>query len=144
MEPRMILTRLPDWQKRLRRYLAGVNGRPLVPGRHDCCLFGAGAVAAETGVDLAAPWRGRYTTFAGGYRILRRAGHADHVALIAAHLPEAPRLAARAGDIAVVPGEDGDAVGVVQGEAVYVLGRDGRIALVPMAPVLRLFRVGAA
>lgn len=140
----MTLTRLSDWRPRLRRYLSACAGRQLVPGQHDCCLFGAGAVEAQTGVDLAAPWRGRYTTFAGGYRILRKAGYADHIALIADHLPELPVAAARAGDIAIVPGEDGDAVGVVQGEAVYVLGRDARLALVPMAPVLRLFRVGEA
>jgi len=138
----MMLQRLPDWQPRLRSYLRGCTGRPLVPGQHDCCLFGAGAVDAQTGVDLAAGWRGRYSTFSGGYRILRKAGYADHVALIAAHLPEVAHNAARAGDIAIVPGEDGDAVGVVQGEAVYVLARDARLALVPMAPVFSVFRVG--
>lgn len=139
----MTLVRLPDWQARLRRFLRTNHGRPLEPGRHDCCLFGAGAVEAQTGVDLAADWRGRYSTFRGGYRMLRRAGYADHVAFIAAHLPEARITSVRAGDIAIVPSEEGDAVGVVQGEAVYVLGLDGRLALVPMAPVLRLFHVEA-
>ncbi len=139
---RMSLQRLPDWRPRLRRYLKTCVGKPLVAGQHDCCLFGAGAIEAQTGVDLAADWRGRYTTFAAGYRILRKAGYADHIALIAAHLPEIQPLAARAGDIAIVPGEDGDAVGVIQGEAVYVLAPNSQLALVPMAPVLRLFRVG--
>ncbi|MCI5097532.1 MAG: hypothetical protein MRY77_14550 [Rhodobacteraceae bacterium] len=138
------LTRLPDWQPRLRRFLAQSDGRPLIAGKHDCCLFGAGAIEAETGVDLAAPWRGRYSTFRGGYRILRKAGYSDHVALIASFLQEIPVFAVRAGDIAIVPSESGDAVGVVQGEAVYVLGLDGRLSLVPLAPVLRLFRVGEA
>lgn len=139
----MTLARLPDWQPRLRRWLSTVAGHPLVPGQHDCCLFGAGAVLAQTGVDIAKGWRGRYTTFAGGRRILRKAGFADHIALIAHHLPEAHVSAALPGDIAVVPGEGGDAVGVVQGAAVYVLTEAGRLGLVPMAPVLRLFKVGA-
>ncbi len=137
------LGRLHDWQPRLRRWLGGIAGRPILPGHHDCCLFGAGAIHAQTGVDIAAPWRGRYTTFAGGRRVLRRAGYADHVALIAAHLPADHVSTALPGDIAIVPGEDGDAVGVVQGTGVYVLTQSGRLGIVPMAPVLHLFKLGA-
>ena len=136
------LVRLPDWQARLHCWLKATRQRPIEPGQHDCCLFGAGAIQAQTGTDLAAPWRGRYTSFAGGRRLLRRAGYADHLALIAAHLPEAHVSRALDGDIAVVPGEDGPAVGVVQGCVVYVLALSGGIGLVPMAPVQRLFKVG--
>lgn len=136
------LTRLPDWQPRLHAWLRRVRTCPIRPGHHDCCLFGAGAIEAQTGIDIAAPWRGRYTTFAGGRRILRRAGHADHVALIAATLPEAHVSTALDGDIAIVPTEDGDAVAVVQGAVVYVMALDGRIGMAPMAPVQRLFKVG--
>lgn len=135
------LIRLRDWQPRLRAWLRSISG-PIRPGRHDCCLFGAGAIEAQTGVDLAAEWRGRYTTFAGGRRILRRAGYADHIDLIARHLDEDHVSAARPGDIAILPTEDGDAVGVVQGTAVYVLDPSGRVAFAPMAPVSRLFRLG--
>lgn len=136
------LHRYFDWQSRLRRYLSSVGG-PIQAGHHDCCLFGAGAILAQTGVDIAAPWRGRYTTMAGGRRILRRAGYTDHVALIAAHLVEAHVSTALPGDIAVVPCEDGLAVGVVQGAGVYVLARDGRLGVVPMTPVVALYKVGA-
>jgi hypothetical protein len=136
------LLRLPDAQSRLRRWIGSVAGRPMRPGEHDCCLFGAGAIEAQTGIDLAAPFRGRYTTFAGGRRILRKAGYADHVALIAAHLPEAHPSQAQVGDIVIVPGEGGPAVGVVQGAAAYVLTASGRLGLVPLLPVQRLFRVG--
>lgn len=136
------LRRLPDWQSRLRRWLSTVSGHPLIPGQHDCCLFGAGAILAQTGVDIAAGWRGRYTTFAGGRRMLRKAGYADHVALIAAHLPEAHVSQALAGDIAIAPGDGGEMVGVVQGAGVYVLAANGKLGVIPMAPVLRLFKVG--
>lgn len=135
------LIRLPNWQARLHRYLGAVHG-PMQPGLHDCCLFGAGAVLAETGVDLATGWRGRYTTFAGGRRILRRAGYTDHVAMLADHLPEAHVSTAVDGDIAIVPAEDGEAVSVVFGAGVYVLTRAGRIGISPMQPVFRLFKVG--
>lgn len=136
------MKRLIDWHPRLCAWLRNAGSRPMQPGQHDCCLFGAGAIEAQTGIDIAAEWRGRYSTFAGGRRILRKSGYADHVALIASVLPEDHISAAREGDIAIVPGEDGAAVGVIQGTAVYVLAPSGRIGLVPMTPVQRLFRVG--
>lgn len=138
----MTLTRLSDWQTRLHRYLCSTRGRAMQPGQHDCCLFGAGAIEAVTGVDLAADWRGRYTTLAGGQRALKKAGYADHIALIAAHLPEAHPSEALAGDIAIVSTEAGPAVGVVQGAVVYVLHAAGGIGLVPMSIVQHLFKVG--
>lgn len=138
----LMIGRLPDWQPRLHRWLVGLPGRPVQPGRHDCCLFMAGAIEAQTGIDLAAPWRGRYTTMAGGRRVLRKAGYDDHVALVAAHLAEGHVSQALPGDIAIVPTEAGPAGGVVQGGAVYVLGASGGLALVPMAPVMRLFLLG--
>jgi len=137
------MERLTDWPVRLRAWLISIHGVPIRPGHHDCCLFGAGAIEAQTGIDLAAGWRGRYSTFAGGRRVLRQAGYADHVALIAAHLREAPVIEAAEGDIAIVPTGDGDAVGVAQGAAVYVLSQTGRIGLVPMTAVHRLFQLGA-
>lgn len=140
----MKISRLPDWQPRLAAWLRRINGSPIKPGRHDCCLFGAGAIEAQTGIDLAAPWRGRYTTFAGGRRVLRRAGYADHIDLIARTLTEHHVSTALEGDIAVLPTEDGDAVGVIQGAAVYVLTPSGRIGFAPMAPVTRLFKLGEA
>lgn len=136
------MRRLADWHSRLARWLCCVAPRPMQPGIHDCCLFGAGAIEAQTGIDIAAPWRGRYTTFAGGRRILRKAGYLDHVDLIARTLPEAHLSTASEGDIAIVPGEDGPAVGVVQGHAVYVLHPSGRLGLMPLHPVQRLFKVG--
>lgn len=137
------IPRLADWRARLRRYLATVAHRAVEPGQHDCCLFGAGALEAQTGLDLVAQWRGQYRTFAEGYRLLRRAGFADHVDFIAQHLPESYPLAAHCGDIAVVRADEGDAVGVVQGEAIYALMPRG-LALLPMNAQSRIFRVGGA
>lgn len=136
------LTRLPDWQARLQAFLAGISGQPIVPGRHDCCLFGAGAVMAQTGHDFAAAWRGRYTTMAGGRRVLRKAGFADHVALIAAHLPAVHPAFAREGDLALVATPEGPATGVHQGSAIYVLTETGRLGFAPIDPGMMMFKVG--
>ena len=137
------LMRLPDWQARLHAWLGQVDGRPVVPGRHDCCLFGASAVEVQTGVDLAAPWRGRYTTMAGGRRVLRKAGFADHVALLAAHLPEVHPAYACEGDLVVIDTPEGPAVGVFQGSAIYVLLTEtGKLGLAPAEAGTIFFRVG--
>lgn len=132
--------RHPDWQARLVAYLHASAREPFKPGRHDCALFAAGAVLAMTGQDMAAGWRGRYTTLSGGLRVLRKAGHADHVALAASMFPEVPVAMAQPGDLAAVPTPDGLALGVVQGEAVYVIGPGG-LALVSLMTAQRAFRV---
>lgn len=128
------------WKQALGQYLAQAARQPFAPGQHDCALFAAGAVAVMTGQDLAAGWRGRYRTLAGGLRMLRRAGHADHVAFAAAHFAEVPPAFAQPGDLAVVAGADGAALGVVQGENVYVLRPEG-LGLVPLSWAHRVFRV---
>lgn len=138
----MTLVRLPEWRPRLHEWLQEVDGRVIAPGQHDCCLFAAGAVQAQTGVDIAAGWRGCYSTLAGGRRLLQQRGYADHVDLIADLLPEGPRLAACEGDIAVLQTDEGPAAGVVQGPAIFVLHPSGRLGLAPLSACVRLFRVG--
>jgi hypothetical protein len=132
--------RLNDWQARLGAYLADCRARSFEIGRHDCALFAAGAVEAMTGHDPAAEWRGRYTTQRGGLRVLRRAGFRDHIAAVAAQFPEIPVPSALPGDLAVINTDDGPALGVMQGAAIYVLGPGG-LGLMPRNVAARAFRV---
>lgn len=132
--------RLPDWKSRLTAWLAEIVRRPFAPGTHDCALFAAGAVQAMTGRDPAAPYRGRYQTLRGGKRILRQAGFADHIDLVVCTFAEVHTSRAAPGDLAVVPTPEGDALGLVQGEAVYVLSPRG-IGMLPMTAATRAYRV---
>lgn len=132
--------RHPDWKLSLIQYLAESARKPFAPGQHDCALFAAGAVEAMTGVDYARPFKGRYTTLKGGVRLLREAGFADHIALAASRLDEIAPAFAAPGDLAVIDTPEGPAMGVVQGESVYVLTVD-RLGLVPMLGATRAFRV---
>jgi hypothetical protein len=136
------MRRLVDWRSRLTAFVADAARRPFAPGHHDCALFAAGAVAAMTGFDAAADWRGRYTTLRGGLRVLRREGYADHLALVTAHLPPVHPAFARAGDLAAVPGPEGMALGVVQGERIYVL-HPGGLATVDLLAATHAWRVPA-
>lgn len=133
--------RLPDWRNRLYDYLTRIAPEPLVYGHHDCALFAANAVHAMTGVDFAAPYRGRYTTLQEGMRILAVDGFADHVALAHAHLTQVPVAMALPGDLAVFETRAGRAVGVVQGAAVYVLRVDGMLGLVSLTDATEAFTV---
>jgi hypothetical protein len=134
------ITRLSDWRTNLLTWLASTARSPFVYGAHDCALFTLGGVAAMTGHDLAAPFRGRYGTLAGGIRILRKAGYRDHVALVAASFDEIAPIFAQVGDIAVIDSVDGPALGLVQGEFIYALSRE-RLDLLPLLDARRAFRV---
>ncbi len=134
------MTRLPYWNQRLRAYLRAVHQMPFGYGTNDCGTFTAGAIKAMTGQDPMRGYRG-YRTLKGAMRKLQAKGHADHVALAAALYPECPPALAQVGDLAVVQGKDGLALGIVQGSRIYAVGADG-LGVVPLTAAIRAFRIG--
>jgi len=131
-----------DWRPALLAYMQATAPKPFIWGEHDCALFAAGAVEAMTGEDFAAPYRGRYTTLLGGLRVLRRDGFTDQAALAASLFEEIPPAMAGVGDIAVVPEGEANALGVVQGPRIYVVGPDVTgIGTVDLLRASRAFRI---
>ena len=140
MDPRM--TRYRNWRNRLAAHLSEVSRLPFKPGEHDCMLFAAGCVEAMTGVDLALPFRGAYDTLEGGMAKLKKAGFKDHIDMIASLFPdECNRLSARAGDLAIMPGDLMASVGIVQGARVYVITEQHGIQLADLIHAERCFHV---
>lgn len=135
------MRRLPDWRTRLTVYMLAHADSSFAFGRHDCGLFAAGAIEAMTGTDPGAPYRGGYESFKGALKRLRRAGHADHVALAGTLYPEIAPAFARPGDLAAVGTAEGPALGIVQGEHVYLAGETG-LRLVPLTDAVRAWRIG--
>lgn len=135
------MRRYSFWRTALADYLGSCVGRPFQPGQHDCALFAAGAVQAMTGEDFGSDYRGRYKTLAGGYRILKRLGFDNHADLAASIFEEIHPSQAMVGDVAVVVEDGNVALGIVQGEAVYVLHTTGRIGTVSLLGASRAFRV---
>lgn len=137
--------RQPGWQIALSQYLAEAGRQQFQWGTHDCALFAAGAVAAMTGVDPAARWRGKdkpkYRTLRGGLGLMRRAGFVDHADVAARMFEEVPVATAQPGDLAAIRDGELFALGVVQGEWIYVLQPDGRLGLVELMAAARVFRV---
>jgi hypothetical protein len=126
---------------RLHDYIRSTARTPFALGQHDCATFATGWVLAATGRDISQGLAGRYRTYAGGLRQVRKLGYEDHVALIAAHLLERASLVdAVIGDIVVVQGEDGLALGICAGDHAQVLTERG-VGAVDMAQVLRAFEV---
>jgi hypothetical protein len=129
--------RKDTWRQELVAYVASVAARPFAPGAHDCARFAAGAVEAMTGdrhgADIA------YGSLAEGRRALKAAGHGSMAAYLAARFEEVPGAFGQPGDVAVMKGRV-EALGIVQGEMIYVLRVDG-LGLVPLTEAARCFRV---
>lgn len=132
--------RVRDWRSRLN---AMIEDRRRIPfsEENNCAVFLADCVQAMTGVDHAKPFRGQYKTLAQALVLLRRAGYADLCAFLSAHFDEIPPAMARAGDLMAFPSDEtGWAGGVVNGETVTVLGREG-IGSVHRVANARAFRI---
>lgn len=120
-----MIARLPDWRPRLTAYLAETAQDGFRYGSNDCALFSAGAVRAMTGHDLAAAWRGSYTTLQGGLKRLRKAGYEDHVAMADHRFTRVAPAFAQIGDIALLDTAEGRALGIFTGETIACLGPRG-------------------
>ena len=138
------LKRLPDWRARFAAEMDRQRRDPHAWGHHDCALgLAAGAVVAITGLDLAAPWRGRYATPLGAARVLRCGGFATLGDMVASVLPEVPPAFANIGDIGVLSadGPVAEALCVVDASGLIVMTEDGH-GRRPREDMHRAFRVG--
>lgn len=67
--------RRPGWERGLAEAIEAARDRPFRWGRHDCATFAFDLRRAIAGGhDVAALWRGRYTTARGAVRVMRRLG----------------------------------------------------------------------
>lgn len=115
-------------------YLASAQGKTFRYGSHDCAMFAARWVLAQTGRDLMLGIR--YRSLREGLELLRAAGFESHIEAAASQLEEVPPLMARRGDIAAVE----RCLGIITGERVALLERDG-MATVPLTSATRAFRI---
>ena len=60
MRPAALHARRPDWPERLAVLVEARRHAPFVWGTHDCAMFAADAVLAQTDRDFLARWRGAY------------------------------------------------------------------------------------
>lgn len=129
-------------RRKLDAYLASVERKPFVWGSHDCALFAAACIEAQTGVDLAADVRGQYSSALSALRLLRKQGHRTYGDFMAARLPEIAPAMARAGDVVTVKASRrGDALAVCVGHDLKLPSASGT-AILKLTDAIRAFRVG--
>jgi hypothetical protein len=135
------LVRLPGWRSALNGVIADHRRRIFAYGSADCALLAADAVLAETGVDLAAGFRGRYATLREGLALMQAAGFARHTDMIAANLPERHPALLRAGDLGFLEVGDVPVPAVVLGALVAAHTENG-LAFLDRTRLVRGFAVG--
>lgn len=98
--------KLPD-------YLREMASRPFVWGRSDCCLAPSDWILARTGIDAAAPLRGRYGTAFGAFRhIAQRGGFEKMVADLMAAAGFCRTDTPQPGDVGVIITDQGLSFGI--------------------------------
>lgn len=134
------MTRLEYWPQILADFIAAAD-RPFCWGTWDCGLLAADCVQAMTGVDIAAEFRGRYTTARGARRVMR--GSMAEMMARVSHtygMPEIRPAMAQRGDMVMVDTPLGDALGICVGARVACAGPDG-LAMLPLSAARCAWRV---
>lgn len=111
------MTRLLDWEDRLSAFIDANRSRSFEWGQWDCILMACSAVEAQTGVDPAAEYRGRYTDKEGAMLALRELGKGTLIRTMNDVFPRRPVGKARRGDLVMFDGAAGVCMG---GQALFV------------------------
>lgn len=124
------MARVEHWERLLAAAIDTARARPFLWGLHDCPTFAFETRMILTGGDdVAALWRGRYTTALGGQRVMRRLGWASLEEMGRALLGE-PRpavLLAQRGD--VVLADTGLGFGVCTGATAVGMTPKGLVTM---------------
>lgn len=133
--------RVRGWEQALHAVTRRAMRRAYSWGEHDCALFAADCVAAVTGEDFAADFRGRYSTEEEAQAVLASLGCASVADLPGRFgLPECLPTEARRGDVVLIPGAAGEFLGIVDGRTAVGPGPRG-LAHVPLSGALKAWRV---
>lgn len=132
-----MLTRRPDWQSKLQQFLIESISLRFSYGEADCCLFVADAVLAMTGTDIAASYRGKYSTREEALTLAERETGKRSVAGIVkyglnqAGLPIIAVSCAQRGDVVLVRRHSDYSLGIValNGREILALGRSGPVRI---------------
>jgi Domain of unknown function (DUF6950) len=111
------------------------NTAPFVLGTMDCSLWCADWVQMQTGVDLAAEWRGTYSTEQQYQALLLAKGGLVRVAAQALKLVAARRIEpvnAKPGDIGIIVTTKGPAL-AIRGQLAWMAKTGDQLSTAPVA-----------
>ena len=146
----MPLKRKDHWQTRdFSQFLIDRAKTPFVWGTNDCALFAADGIQAQTGVDIASDFRGKYTDEAGAFGAIKSVCNGTTVADAAAYCAtkhgmdelQHPLMAQR-GDLVIAADGANLIAGLVHlnGRDVVSVGAQGLLRL-PLTTIRRAWRV---
>jgi hypothetical protein len=124
---------------------------PFTWGDNDCCTFAADAIHAITGTDIAADFRGKYTTEIGALRAIAKVTGGTTVADAAAYcaakhglVEHTYPLMAKRGDLVVLDNDGNLIAGVVHlnGRHVISVSESGAVRL-PITSIVRAWSLDA-
>lgn len=137
----MTLQRREGWEQAYVRVGIAAMKRPHAWGEHDCVMFVCDCIAAMTGEDLAADFRGQYDNEREARALLARLGYVDIGALASSRLPEIDPAQAQRGDVVLIPGEEGEYLAIVDGRTAVGPAARG-LTHAPLGLAKRAWRVG--
>lgn len=114
------MTRLPDWEARLSAWIVANRAREFAWGNWDCILMACSAVKAQTGLDPAAEYRGRYIDARGAAEALREIGKGTLLKTVDDVFERRPVGKARRGDLVMFE----QSIGVCVGGAGFFVGEE--------------------
>lgn len=126
------------WRAAFEALVRARMATPFAWGSHDCCLWAADAVRAQTGVDPAKPWRGTYSTARGARDLVQQLGGLPAIGALAG--PAVPPLTAQAGDIGLVQHEGRDLLAVCAGP-LWLAPAAAGLAALPLSEAVAAWRV---
>lgn len=112
--------RFENWPALLIEALDAARGKQFKFGEFDCALFAADIIAAMTGTDLAAKYRGKYSSELGYKKLLGKSRRLEAVIEAAVvDCEEINALLAQRGDLVLYDGTNGVSAGIVYGHNAY-------------------------
>lgn len=141
-----MLVRKPNWAVLLDDYLHSCLCRTFAYGSFDCCLFVCDAIREMTGVDVAAPFRGQYTSRKQAYRAIENYAGRATVEAVSERvtqdhgMPEIAPARAQRGDVLLVRRKL-DSLALVGLDGRYLAAAERGYEYVPSQLVTRAWRV---
>ena len=122
------MARVDHWERLLAAAIDTARAKPFVWGVHDCPTFAFEVRMILTGgEDIAALWRGRYTTALGGERVMRRLGWASLEEMGRSLLDEPRPAVLLAGRGDIVLADTGLGFGICTGASAVGMAPEGLV-----------------
>lgn len=127
-----------DWAARLHEVIDAHKAREFVWGGADCCLFAARCVDAMTTNAIAYLIRDRYHDERSALKFIAEYG--GLAGAVSRYMGDPSDKRAVRGDVVLIDGGEGDALGVCLGAKVVAMGPDG-LRYVPRSEIKMVWSV---